>query len=358
MCTCDHHNQNSFIFFSSYTILNTQIIQLATICESKLGLEQRKTIINLYNSGISAEIISLELDMKQEEVMRVIESETNEEERRKGSVERLSNTPLLSRLYLDSVVSINRAIDHAQSTMWKALKVKSEFNISTEESDKILEPYAESKVTLVILNIDLVESTKLSMILPVDKFATIIRTFAQEMTSLVTSYGGYVLKYVGDAVLAFFIVGSSPVSDNRMYMPCMNAISCACSMIRVIRQGVNPILQQSDYPELKVRIGIDAGVNVVVQYGWDTFTQDEKIIARKPHLDILGYTINVASKITTIAKPDQIVIGQLVYDVLEEEQKRTFHKLSITPQLWNYVSAKTGNIYNLYSSIREIGNDS
>ena len=129
-------------------------------------------------------------------------------------------------------------------------------------------------------------------------------------------------------------------------------------MIRVIRQGVNPILQQSDYPELKVRIGIDAGENVVVQYGHDTFTQNEKIIFKKPHLDILGYTINIASKITAIAKPDQIMIGQLVYNVLEEEQKRTFHKMSITPELWNYVSANTGKIYNLYSSIREIEHDS
>jgi hypothetical protein len=40
-----------------------------------LAVEQRKTIINLYNSGISPEIISLELDVGQEEVMRVIESE-------------------------------------------------------------------------------------------------------------------------------------------------------------------------------------------------------------------------------------------------------------------------------------------
>jgi adenylate cyclase len=286
-----------------------------------LVVEQRKTIVNLYNSGINPEIISLELDVSQEEVMRVIESETNEEERKRDAVEKLSDVPLLSKLYLDSVVNIDRAIDHAQS-----------------------------KVSLVILNIDLVESTKLSMILPVDKLATIIRTFAQEMSLLTTSYGGYVLKYVGDAVLAFFIVGPPPASNDQMYIPCMNAISCACSMIRVIRQGINPILQQSDYPELKVRIGIDVGENVVVQYGWDTFRQDEKIVLKKPHLDILGYTISIASKITAIAQPDQIIIGQLVYNVLEKEQRRTFSKLSITPEVWGYVSANTGTIYNLYSS--------
>jgi adenylate cyclase len=82
-----------------------------------LAVEQRKTIINLYNSGISPEIISLELDVGQEEVMRVIESEANEEERRQNTVKKLSDAPLLSRLYLDSVVNIDRAIDLAQSTM-------------------------------------------------------------------------------------------------------------------------------------------------------------------------------------------------------------------------------------------------
>ncbi|MGB8159594.1 MAG: hypothetical protein WCE93_05550, partial [Nitrososphaeraceae archaeon] len=67
-------------------------------------VEQRKTIVNLYNSGINPEIISLELDVSQEEVMRVIESETNEEERKRDAVEKLSDVPLLSKLYLDSVV--------------------------------------------------------------------------------------------------------------------------------------------------------------------------------------------------------------------------------------------------------------
>lgn len=323
-----------------------------------MAVEQRKTIVNLYNSGINPDIISLELDMARDEVMRVIESEINDEERRKDRVEKLSGTPILSKSYLDAVVNLDLAIAHAQSTMWKALKVKSEFDISTEETDKILEPYAESKVTLVILNIDLVESTKISMILPEDKFAAIIRTFAQEMSMLITAYGGYVLKDIGDAVLAFFIVGSPPPTNDRIYMPCMKAISCACSMIRVIRQGINPILQQSDYPERKVRIGIDVGDNVVVQYGWDTFRHDEKTALKKPHLDILGYTISNASKITSIAKPDQIVIGQLVYNVLETKQKNTFSKLSLTPELWNYVSNSTGKVYNLYQSVHGIDQDS
>jgi adenylate cyclase len=243
--------------------------------------------------------------------------------------------------------------------MWKALKVKSEFDISMEETQKILEGYSESKVTLVILHVDIVESTRLSMILPVDRLAAIIRTFAQEMSLLIAAYGGYVLKYIGDAILAFFVVNSSSSSpsssdDDQLYLPCMNAVSCACSMVKVIREGINPILGQYDYPELKIRIGIDVGENAVVQYGWDTHILDGKVVLKKPHLDILGYTISIAAKMTAVAKADQIVIGQLAYDVLEDKQRRTFKRLSMSPQIWDYVSSNTGTIYSLYGSVNAV----
>ena len=174
-----------------------------------MAVEQKKTIINLYNSGITPDIIALEMDISQDEVMRVIKNDISEEERRKINAKKISDAPLLSQLYLDAIVNVDSAIKHAQSTMWKALKVKSEFNISMEETQKILEGYSESKVTLVILHIDIVESTRLSMILPVDRLAAIIRAFAQEMSLLIAVYGGYVLKYIGDAILAFFVVNSS-----------------------------------------------------------------------------------------------------------------------------------------------------
>ena len=50
--------------------------------------------------------------------------------------------------------------------MWKALKVESKFDISTEETHEILAKYSKSKVMLVILYIDLVGSTRLSSDLP------------------------------------------------------------------------------------------------------------------------------------------------------------------------------------------------
>ncbi|HET7389190.1 MAG TPA: adenylate/guanylate cyclase domain-containing protein [Nitrososphaeraceae archaeon] len=301
----------------------------------------------MYNSGIMPDIIALELDISQEEVMRIIQKE-NSEERRKMVIKNASNIPLLTKFHFDELVSINKAIQLAQSRMWRALKVGSEFNISMDETQHILEIYAKSKLTLVILHVDLVESTRLLMTLPVDRLATIIQAFSQEMSLIIAAYGGYVLKYVGDAILAFFVV------DYRdLYLPSINAVNCACAMIKVIREGLNPILNQYDYPELNVRIGIDLGENAVVQYGWETHTIDGKVVSKKPQLDILGYTMSIATKMTALAKPDQIIIGQLVYDVLDDKQKSTFKLLPISPLIWNYSSSNTGNIYHLYVSITE-----
>jgi adenylate cyclase len=89
-------------------------------------------------------------------------------------------------------------------------------------------------------------------------------------------------------------------------------------MIKVIREGLNPTLNQYDYPELNVRIGIDLGENAVVQYGWETHTIAGKVVSEKPQLDILGYTMSIATKMTAFAKPDQIIIGQLAYKVLDD----------------------------------------
>ena len=310
-------------------------------------------------------MIALQMDMSEKDVVRVIEEATKSEKRREMEISSLpssltgvrkdSNVPLISKLYLDKAVNIDYAIKHAQTRMWKALKVKSDFDISMEKTQNCLKNYAESKATFLILHIDLVDSTKLSMTLPVNRLATIVRAFSQEMSLIISAYGGYVLKYIGDAILAFFTVDSS----DDLHARCINAVTCACSMIKVICQGINPILNQYDYPELKVRIGIDIGENTVVQFGWDTHTSDGKAILREPHFDILGYTISIAAKMTVFANPDQIVIGQLVYQTLEAEQKSMFRLLPISRQIWDYLSDKTGGgIYHLYGSMNKRDADS
>src|SRR6187551_379114 len=94
----------------------------------------------------------------------------------------------------------------SQTRMWKTLQGEPQFIISVAETQNVLDKFANSKMNFVILHVDLVASTKLSMTLPLDRLTTLIQSFNQEMSLIVKDFGGFVLKYVGDAVLAFFVV--------------------------------------------------------------------------------------------------------------------------------------------------------
>jgi hypothetical protein len=47
---------------------------------------------------------------------------------------------------------------------------------------------------------------------------------------------------------------------------------------------------------------------------------------------------------TSLAKPDRIVIGEDLFSMLEGKLKSTFKQLSITPDLWNYSTGYRKNI--------------
>ncbi|HEX9677847.1 adenylate/guanylate cyclase domain-containing protein [Nitrososphaera sp.] len=307
---------------------------------------QRQTIINLFTSGIDPDTIALQLDISKDQVEAVIASFQEEEKKKTKSATDVAAAPSFSSFPLDGLVDKEEAVKQAQERVWKALKFEPEFDLTREETQTILEKFVKSKVEFVILHIDLVGSTKLSMTLPADRLANIVQAFTQEMSIVIKAYGGFILKYVGDAILAFFLA-----DRGNLRVPCQNAVACANAMIRVMQQGINPILNQYDYPELNVRVGIDVGDNVVVQYGWDTTMLEDGRVIRKPHLDILGYTISVTAKMTSFAMPGQVVIGEFVYEALADEQKGLFKPLVVSTEVWEYMSDYTGKIYQLYGSV-------
>jgi len=320
---------------------------------------QRQTILSLYSSGIERDVIAQQLDASIEEIDQVIAEEEQKTYKQQDSNDMVNASQVSSlgnSFYLDAIVNIDLAVGNAQTRMWKALKSGGvQFDISMEETDKILRKFSRSKVTFVILHIDLVGSTQLSNTLPLDRLITIIQTFIQEMSTVIALYGGYVLKYIGDAILAFFITNSDGNKDNspykqQLYLPCVNAINCARSMIKVIENGINPILNQYDYPEMSIRVGIDVGEIALIQYGWDIHALDGKQIVKEPHHDILGYTVNVAVKMTSLAKSNGLVIGQSVHDILDEKLKSTFQMVKVNSTSWNYRDEKTGDIYHVYMS--------
>lgn len=232
-----------------------------------------------------------------------------------------------------TVVDADTLITDIQKRVWSALKRGYEYSGPFDESDVFLRSNVFSKIDMAILYVDLVGSTSMTLELPEEKIATIISSFAQEMSYVVKQYDGYVLKFVGDAVIAFFI------GKNNSLKTADNAVECAKSMISVIEKGINPILNQYDYPDLNVKIGIDYGKVLIVRYG-----ADEK---RAP-VDLMGPVLNIAAKIQSHAKPNQILVGADIFGRLHPTTQKSFKEIVWKNNEWKYRSRITGSIYRVY----------
>ena len=233
----------------------------------------------------------------------------------------------------EKTIDSETMIQETQKRIWKSLKHGIEYDATVDRSDAFLRQHVNEKIHMVVLFVDLVGSTNISLTLPEEKVAIIISSFAQEMALAIKQHNGFVLKFVGDAVIGYFMHTSILIAAD-------NAVSCAQRMIQIMDQGVNPILNNYDYPDLLLHIGLDYGDNMIVRYGSDK---------EKSHVDILGPTMNIAAKIQSMAKPQQILVGQDVYDKIHPSLQEKFKKESWSKNEWKYNDKRTGEPYPVYS---------
>ena len=264
----------------------------------------------------------------------------------KTSSENINSKSYVDMIFQDGekTVDSNTLIIKAQNRVLNSVKNGIEYPPFVDKSEEFLRNHVNSRVHIFVMYVDLVGSTNLTLSLPVEKIVTIVSSFAQEMAYTVTQFGGYMLKFVGDAVLAYFN------AENELIYPADNIINCAKSMLKVITVGINPILTISGYPPLAAKIGIDHGQNIIVRYGSDI---------KKSHVDILGPSMNMASKIQNMAVPNQLLIGGDVYDKLHPETQKSFTKKKFGKTKWKYHHRVTGKLYPIYAyTIDEVSTES
>jgi adenylate cyclase len=95
-------------------------------------------------------------------------------------------------------------LEQARARVTKTLMDGIQLNMSTEECKKLLKRHVNTKTNLVVMFVDINNSTEMSLSLPEHKFALIVQSFAQEISIAVLGYGGYVFKYEGDAVIVLY----------------------------------------------------------------------------------------------------------------------------------------------------------
>jgi len=233
-------------------------------------------------------------------------------------------------------------LEQIRARISKTLKGGIQLNMSTEESKKFLRRHVNTKTNLAILIIDINSSTQMSLSLPEFKFALILQTFAQEVSIAVFGYGGYVFKYEDDAVIVIF------PAEHDQIKACKNALTCSRVVLEIIKNAINPIFKENKLPEITVRTGLAYGSALVVLYGKSL---------EKAHIDITGSSISLASKIASMAKPNQVLVGEFIYNLIvssssndnDSLDKSKFVEVSLDPIKWKYLSqSDPQSFYHVY----------
>ena len=152
------------------------------------------------------------------------------------------------------------------------------------------------------------------------------------MTVVVANNYGFVLKYVGDAIIAYF------PANNNFHIACKKALLCAINMLIIVEHGINATMKQFDFPDLHIKIGIESGENAIIEYGSR---------GTKSHIDILGYPMNIAAKITSLAMPDHILIGNTTYQGLDSRLHNRLTKFEL--KRLDHLDYQTGDKYIIFS---------
>jgi class 3 adenylate cyclase len=228
----------------------------------------------------------------------------------------------------------NVSLEQIRARVAKTLARGIQLNMSTDESKKFLKRHVNGKTNVMIMIIDVNNSTEMSLTLQEDRFALLIQTFAQEISIAVTGYGGYVFKYEGDAVIALF-----PGEYDEL-KACNNALNSATSILQIIREVINPAFKKNGLPEINVKIGLTRGYALVLLYGPSL---------EKAHIDIVGSSISLASKIVSIAKPNQVLVGEAFVLSSGSMNNSKFVEINLDPTKWKYLSrSDPDSMYRVY----------
>ena len=131
-----------------------------------------------------------------------------------------------------------------------------------------------------------------------------------EIAQVVVKYEGFIEKFVGDAVMALFGVPKSHEDDP------IRAIKAAREIHDIV-SSISPQYEKRIGKPLTMHTGICTGLVVTGEVNLEKGTHG-----------VLGDTINVASRISGLAKPDEIIVGLETYH--QAEGYFNFEKLDPT----------------------------
>ncbi|MFA3920938.1 ATP-binding protein [Ruegeria hyattellae] len=159
---------------------------------------------------------------------------------------------------------------------------------------------------LTLMFADLAGSTRLSDQLDLESYNAIIRAYQNNSKEVIEEHDGFVAKYIGDGVLAYFGYPNSHEDDAE------RAIWAGIALVeRISKLGID-----TPSSHLSVRVGIETGPVVVGEVIGEGSSQEHAVVGKTP---------NLAARLQELAELNTVVVGPVTRRLSESAVK--FHAL-------------------------------
>lgn len=143
---------------------------------------------------------------------------------------------------------------------------------------------------LTVMFCDLVGSTALASALDPEEYRAILNAYHSACTATIARFGGFVAKYMGDGVLAYFGYPQAHEDDG------VRAVRAGLALVEEVTHLAVP----PRFEFLRARVGIATGLVVVGDLIGMGASQEESVV---------GETPNLAARLQTLAPPGGVVIA-------------------------------------------------
>jgi class 3 adenylate cyclase/predicted ATPase len=147
-------------------------------------------------------------------------------------------------------------------------------------------PIAERR-QLTVMFCDLVGSTALSARLDPEDLREVIGAYHAAVAEVIGGFDGFVAKYMGDGVLAYFGYPQAHEDDAE------RAVRAGLAVVGAVRRLQTPM-------QLQMRVGLATGLAVVGDLIGSGAAQEQAVV---------GETPNLAARLQALAEPDTVVIA-------------------------------------------------
>jgi len=148
--------------------------------------------------------------------------------------------------------------------------------------------------------VDMVNSTKIAAVLGNGRIAQYYKIFLNSMSKILSRFGGFVIKNVGDCLVYYF----PESSKSHRKFGFMSCLECSLAMTEY-HDIICKMLNKEGLPHVDYRISADYGSVILMNSNNST------------SMDMIGPPVNMCSKINHAAATNGVVIGGDLYSMVK-----------------------------------------